>query len=68
MIKVKQPKKFWVDQGTEFKGSFKNLCEKTGIDHYTIHSEKSRLLWSQMPEHRKTQSIDTSKTNGNTRK
>ena len=40
MIKVKQPKKVWVDQGTEFKGSFKNLCEKKGIELYTTHSEK----------------------------
>ena len=40
MIKVKQTKKVWVDQGTEFKGSFKNLCEKKGIEIYTTHSEK----------------------------
>ena len=40
MIKVKQPKKVWVDQGTEFKGSFKILCEKKGIELYTTHSEK----------------------------
>ena len=28
MIKNKQPKKVWVDAGTEFKGSFSNLCQK----------------------------------------
>ena len=40
MIKVKQPKKVWVDQGTEFKGSFKNLLEKKEIEVYTTYSEK----------------------------
>ena len=43
MIKVKQPKKFWVDQGTEFKGSFKNLFEKKGIELYKTHSEKNSI-------------------------
>ena len=28
MIKTKQPQKVWVDKGTEFRGSFKSLCEK----------------------------------------
>ena len=28
MIKKKQPKKVWVDAGTEFKGSFSNFCQK----------------------------------------
>ena len=40
MIKVKQPKKVWVDQGTKFKGSFKNLCEKKRIEVYTTDSKK----------------------------
>ena len=31
MIKFKTPKKVWVDKGTEFKGEFKNLCDKRGI-------------------------------------
>ena len=30
----------WVDKGTEFKGSFKTLCEKKGIKTYTTESEK----------------------------
>ena len=51
MIKVKQPKKVWVDQGTEFKGSFKNLCEKKGIELYTTHSEKNRHLLSEISDH-----------------
>ena len=51
MIKVKQPKKVWVDQGTELKGSFKNLCEKKGIEVYTTYSEKKRLLRSEISDH-----------------
>ena len=30
MITTKQPKKVWVDKGTEFKGSFEALCKKKG--------------------------------------
>ena len=40
MIKTKQPKKVWVDKGTEFKGSFKTLCEEKDIESYTTESEK----------------------------
>ena len=40
MIKTKQPQKVGVDKGTEFKGSFKTLCEKKGIKTYTTESEK----------------------------
>ena len=40
MIKTKQPQKVWVDKGTEFKESFKTLCEKKGIKTYTTESEK----------------------------
>ena len=40
MIKKTQPKKVWVDQGTEFKGSFKNLYEKKGIELYKTLREK----------------------------
>ena len=40
MIKTEKPKKIWVDKGTEFKGSFKTLCEKKGIKTYTTESEK----------------------------
>ena len=42
MIKTKQPQKVWVDKGTEFKGSFKTLCEKKGIKTYTTESEKGQ--------------------------
>ena len=40
MIEIKQPKKLWVDKGTEFKGSFQSLCDKKGILTYTTESEK----------------------------
>ena len=44
MIKTKQPQKVWLDKGTEFKGSFKTLCEKMGIRTYTTESEKKNPL------------------------
>ena len=40
MIRIKQPKKLWVDKGTEFKGSFQSLCDMKGILTYTTESEK----------------------------
>ena len=40
IIKIKQPKKLWVDKDTEFKGSFQSLCDKKGILTYTTESEK----------------------------
>ena len=40
MIKTKQPKKVWVDKGTEFKGSFKTLCEEKDMETYTTECEK----------------------------
>ena len=43
MIKTKQPQKVWVDKGTEFKGSFKTLCEKKGFKTYTTESKKNPL-------------------------
>ena len=40
MIKHKQPQKVWVDDGTEFLGAFKTLCNKRGIHLYSTFSEK----------------------------
>ena len=40
MIKHKQPKKVWVDDGTEFLGAFKALCKKRGTHLYSTFSEK----------------------------
>ena len=39
MIKHNQPKKVWVDDGTEFLGAFKALCNKSGIHLYSTFSE-----------------------------
>ena len=38
-IKKKQPEKVWTDKGSEFKGDFKNFCEKKGIHLYTTENE-----------------------------
>ena len=40
VIKHKQPQKVWVDDGTEFLGAFKTLCNKPGIHLYSTFSEK----------------------------
>ena len=40
MIKYKQPKKVWVDAGTEFKVNFKTLCRRRNIKIYQTFSEK----------------------------
>ena len=40
MIKNKQPQKVWVDDGTEFLGAFKTLCNKRKIHLYSTFSEK----------------------------
>ena len=40
MITTKQPKKVWVDKGTEFKVSFEALCRRKGINTYSSESEK----------------------------
>ena len=36
--KSNQPKKIWVDKGTEFAGAFKKLCAEEGIQ---VHSTMS---------------------------
>ena len=41
MVTTKQPKKVWVDKGTEFKRSFKASCKKKGIKTYHTESEKN---------------------------
>ena len=40
MIKHKRPQKVWVDDGTEFLGAFKTLCNKRGIHLYITFSAK----------------------------
>ena len=39
MIKQKKPEKFWTDKGSEFKGEFKNFCEKKWIRLYKTENE-----------------------------
>ena len=35
ITKMKRPKKFWVDKGTEFAGEFKKVCKAEGIRIYS---------------------------------
>ena len=44
LIKKKQPAKVWVDDGKEFPGAFKQLCNKRGIHLYSTFREKSLHL------------------------
>ena len=39
ITKKYQPKKTWVDKGTEFAGEFKKLCKTEGIQIYSTMSE-----------------------------
>ncbi len=38
------PRKIWVDQGTEFRGSFAVLCKEKSIVIYSTHSETKSAL------------------------
>ena len=40
MIKIRQPEKVWVDDGKEFLGAFKQLCNKRGFHLYSTFSAK----------------------------
>ena len=44
MIKYKQPKKLWVDDGTEFLGAFERQCNSRAIHLYSTFSERSLFL------------------------
>ena len=44
MIKHKQPEKVWVDDGTEFLGAFKRLCNSRAIHLYSTFSEKKSVF------------------------
>ena len=39
ITKTNQPKKIWVDKGTEFAGAFKKFCAAEGIQNYSTMSE-----------------------------
>ena len=64
MIKNKQPLKVWVDDGKEFLGALKSLCEKRGIHLYSTYSEKSLLLQRETFARWKILSTDTLKKSG----
>ena len=64
MIEKVQPQKLWSDKGTEFKGAFKNLCDKRGIATYTTASETSQPLQRETFVHLKISCTNTWKTNG----
>ena len=42
--KKNRPKKFWVDQGTEFAGDFKKFCVDEGIHVYSTMSETKTIF------------------------
>ena len=39
ITKKNEPKKIWVDKGTEFAGEFKNLCKAEGVQIYSTIGE-----------------------------
>ena len=39
MTSMTKPKKVWSDKGTEFRGAFKDFCNRKGIETYTTDSE-----------------------------
>ena len=39
IAKKNRPKKFWVEEGTEFAGELKKLCKAEGIQIYSTMSE-----------------------------
>ena len=51
MIKHKQPEKVWVDDGTEFLGAFKRLCNSRAIHLYCTFSEKSLFFPNGILDH-----------------
>ena len=38
------PQKVWIDEGTEFEGSFATLCEELGIHRYHTYTENKSLV------------------------
>ena len=43
----------WVDDGKEFLGMFKKLCDRRGVLFYSTFSEKSWLLLRETSDHLK---------------
>ena len=44
ITKRNRPKKFWVDNGTEFAGAYKKLCAAEGIQVYSTTSETKAVF------------------------
>ena len=59
-------KKVWVDDGTEFLGAFKTLCNKRGIHLYSTFSEKKSAFAERNIRSLKTLSTSTLKKSGHT--
>ena len=51
MIKHKQPKKVWVDQGSEFRGTFRDLCDRKKFIFTTLSAKRNLLLLSETYDH-----------------
>ena len=64
LIKYKQPLKVWVDDGKEFLGAFKSLCEKKGLIYIALLVKKSLLLQRETFTRLKKSSADTLKKSG----
>ena len=65
-IKNKQPQKVWVDDGTEFLGAFKTLCNKQKVHLYSTFSEKKSAFAERNIRSLKTLSTSTLKKSGHT--
>ena len=50
MIKHKQPEKVWVDDGTEFLGAFKRLCNSRAIHLYSTFSSLKNIIHRYLEE------------------
>ena len=44
ITKRNQPRKFWVDKGTEFAGAFKKFCAAEGVQVYSTINASSRVV------------------------
>ena len=56
ITKKYRPKKFWVDQGTEFAGEFKNFCRAEGLEIYSTMSE-TKAAFAKRTMHSKKHSV-----------
>ena len=58
--KTKQPKKAWIQKGSEFEGEFQTICTKPQIvKHNNTHSEKKSAVANGYFDHSKVLSTNT---------